>query len=115
MAANELLDLYASSVVANTEKQLACRLDSSITGVKSAEGATRRLVGLQAATGNTGYIIGRLDQVPLVTLDMALANGLDQVVELDIPIPVGQQLSFFALSTVGTAAVALVAHVQRGG
>ena len=109
--ANEVLDLYTSVVVVGTEKVLANRLDSGIDSVKSDAAHTRRLVGLQGATANTGYIIGRLDQRPVITLDMATLNGCDQIVPLDIEIPTGQELTFHAQSSSGTAAIGLTAHI----
>lgn len=115
MAANELIDLRISACVVGTEGALVNRLDTGTTGVKSSEAVKRRLVGLQIACANTGYVVGRIDQQPVVTIDMALANGLDQVIPLDIDIPVGQELKFAAQSSSGTAACAAVAHVERGG
>lgn len=114
MDANEIIDLYASVVVVGTERQLVNRLDSGIDCVKATADTPRRLVGLQGATANTGYVVGRVEQLPVVTVDMALLNGLDQVVPMDIPLAAGQELKFYAQSAVGTAAVALVAHVVKG-
>lgn len=114
MDANELIELSTGVVVANTEKALVNRLDSGCVGIRSTAAVSRRLVGLQAATGNTGWIVGRIDQKPVITLDMALGNGLDQIIPCDIPIAVGQSLTFGALSTTGTAAVYLQCHVAHG-
>lgn len=111
MDASEILDLSTTVVVVGTEKLLVNRLDSGMVSVKSSAEHPRRLVGLQAATANTGYLIGRIDQTPVITVDMALANGLDQVIPMDIPIPDGQELRFYAQSSSGTAAVAVVAHI----
>lgn len=114
MDANEIIDLYTSVVVVGTEKQLVNRLDSGIDAVKATADTPRRLVGLQGTTANTGYIIGRVEQLPVVTIDMALLTALDQVVPMDIPLAAGQELKFYAQSAVGTAAVTIVAHVQKG-
>lgn len=114
MDANELIELSTTVVVVGTEKALVNRLDSGTVGVKSTESTRRRLVGIQAATANTGYIIGRIDQRPVITLDMALANGLDQIIPCDIPIAVGQSLTFAAQSSSGTAAVGVQCHVEHG-
>lgn len=115
MDANELLELSTTVVVVGTEKALINRLDSGTVGVKSTAEKVRRLVGLQASTANTGYVIGRIDQAPVITLDMALANGLDQVIPCDIPIAVGQSLTFAAQSSSGTAAVSVQCHIAVGG
>lgn len=115
MDANELLELSTTVVVVGTEKLLANRLDSGIEGVKSTELRTRRLVGLQIATANTGYVVGRIEQTPVILADMALCQGLDQVIPLDIPIPVGAELRFHAQSSSGTAAVAVQCHIATGG
>lgn len=114
MDANELIELSTTVVVVGTEKALINRLDSGTVGVKSTAAVARRLVGIQAATANTGYIIGRIDQRPVITLDMALGNGLDQIIPCDILIAVGQSLTFTAQSASGTAAVAVQCHVAHG-
>lgn len=111
--AAELLDLHVAACVADSDVKLANRLDSALDSVKSDAVHTRRLVGLQVACANTGYVVGRLAGAPVVTIDMALANGLDQVIPLDIPIPVGQELVFHAHSTTGTAACTAVAHIAH--
>lgn len=113
MDANELLELSTTVVVVGTEKALVNRLDSGMVGVRSTEAARRRLVGLQLGTANTGYVIGRIEQTPVITLDMALGNGLDQIIPMDVTIAVGQTLTFHAQSSVGTAAVSLQCHVAR--
>ena len=113
MDASEVLDLCAAACVANSDVLLANRLDTSIDSVRSDAATTRRVVGLQAATANTGYFVGRLDGKPIITLDMGLANGLDQVIPLDIPIPVGQELSIHAHSTSGTAIATVAVHIAR--
>lgn len=114
MDANELIELSTGVVVVGTAKPLINRLDSGCVGIRSTAAVARRLVGLQASTGNTGYIVGRIDQKPVITLDMALANALDQITPTDIPVAVGQSLTFTALSTSGTAAVYLQCHVAHG-
>lgn len=113
--ANELLELSTTVVVVGTEKALVNRLDAGTVGVKSTEATRRRLVGLQLSTANTGYVIGRIDQAPVITLDMALGHALDQVIPCDIPIAVGQSLTFTAQSSSGTAAVAVQCHIAIGG
>jgi len=115
MDANELLDLSLAACVVSTEGKLANRLDSALDSVRSGSATSRRLVGLQVACANTGILIGRLGQRPVITLDMGLANGLDQVIPLDIAIPVGQELTFHALSSAGTAICSAVAHIATGG
>lgn len=110
MDGNELIDFYTSVMVVDTEKKLASRLDSGIDSVKSHAAATRTLVGLQCSCANTGILIGRIDQLPVITADLALLTALTQVVPLDIAIPVGQELTFTVLSSTGTAAAYVVAH-----
>lgn len=114
MDANELIELSTTVVVVGTEKALVNRLDSGTTGIRSTGAVARRLVGLQVATANTGYVVGRIDQKPVITVDMALGNGLDQIIPCDIPIAVGQSLTFTAQSASGTAAVAVQCHVAHG-
>lgn len=114
MDANEAIDLYTSVVVVGTEKPLVGRLDAGVTGVKSTETTSRRLVGLIGRTANTGYVVGRIDQTPVITLDMASMNGQTAPIALDIPIAVGQELKFAAQSGSGTALVAVTALVAQG-
>lgn len=115
MDATELLELSTSVVVVGTEKALVNRLDAGIVGVKSTEATQRRLVGLQIGTANTGYVVGRIEQTPIILADMALCQGLDQVIPLDIAIPIGAELRFHAQSSSGTAAVAVLCHIATGG
>jgi len=110
MDANEVIDFYTSVMVVGTEKKPACRLDSGIDSVKSHAAATRTLVGLQCSCANTGILIGRIDQLPVITADLALLTALTQIVPMDIAIPVGQELVFHILSSTGTAAATVVAH-----
>ena len=114
MDANELLDLYTSVVAVGTEKALVNRLDTGITGVKSTATATRRVVGIIGRCANTGYIVGRIDQTPVITVDMSSLNAQTVPIPLDIAVPVGSELKFKAQSSSGTAAVYMTALVAVG-
>lgn len=115
MPVNRILDLYAASVTQNTEKALTNRLDSSVDSLKSTDEIRRTLRGIMGSTGNTGYLVFRLDQLPVVTIDMATLNAALAPIEVEIEVPPGRELTVGALSTSGTGAVAVSLLYEESG
>jgi len=113
MDAHEVIDLYVSPMVVGTEAKLANRLDSAVASIRSSEALKRRIVGLMGWCANAGIFIGRLDQKPVITISFSALTGQLVIIPLDIPIPVGQEVTFAALSTSGTGYGALAVLVRH--
>jgi hypothetical protein len=111
----ELIDLYAAAQVVGTETALANRLDTGISGVTSTDTKKRKLVAVSGRCANTGILIARLDGDPRLTLDLATLNAATFPIPVEVEVPAGQTLTVKGLSSSGTAAIAVVLHVQKGG
>ena len=115
MPVNRILDLYTSTVTTGTEKALTNRLDVSVDSLKSTDEIRRTLRGIMGATSNTGFVVMRLDQLPVITIDMATLNAAAQPIEVEIEVPPGRELTVGALSTNGTGAVAVTLLYEESG
>jgi len=98
-----LLDLSIATCVANTDTQLVNRRDSAIDGPSAADGKARRLTGLLGTTANLGYVIGLIDGELVLSIDMAAHSAHTGVIPVDVPVPAGSELAFYAHATTGTA------------
>lgn len=115
MEANEIVEMTAAAMSTTAEVDYANRLDTSVNSLPSHSPVKRTLVGIAGRTANLGSIIGRIDQKPVITLDMATLNAHTGIWPCAIPIPEGQQLTFAGKSTSGTAGGTLVLFVNREG
>jgi hypothetical protein len=97
-------DLYDAAAVVGTEQALVGRLDSAVRGITCPSGEKRRVSGIIGRCSNTGYLVGRLAGNTLVTMDLAVLNGLVQCAPLDIEVPEGLTFSVGEMSTSGTGA-----------
>jgi hypothetical protein len=112
---NEVIDLYAAALSTSVVTTLANRRDSAVK-VNSGGGIRRTLLGVKAAWGGTaGHLVILLDQKPVFTADLPSLNALAVPLEIVVPVPDGQELSFQGVSTNGTNACAVVALVKREG
>lgn len=105
-------DLYDAAAVVNTEQKLAGRLDSAVDSILSTADERKRITGFMGRCANTGYVIIRRKGTTISTLDLAVINALTEFAPLDIPIDVGEEVTFHELSTSGTAACSLTVRYE---
>ncbi len=105
---------FAVTAVAAALTKLVCRLQSGHTA-KSDETTKRTCTGIVLRCGSTvGYIALYLDQDPVALFDLAGCGALTSVLPLNIPIPVGQELTPYVYSSSGTdlATVTLILNEE---
>ena len=107
MAERRCEDFYDAAAVANTEQLLKGRFDTSLDGLTSTDDERKKVVGLLGQCSNTGYLYLTLAGRVISIIDLSIMNATDQIIPLEIDIPVGQKLSVHEMSTSGTGSCAV--------
>lgn len=108
-----LLDLHIAACVQNTPTKLVNRRDGAVDGVSAKDGKARRVKGIIGRTAEAGYFLGMLDGENVLSANGVAVNAFTQVIDVDIPVPAGQVLSFWYIDTAGTALANLTVLVEE--
>jgi len=113
MARQTLLDLHIAACVLNTPTKLVNRRDSAVDGVSALDGKARRIKGVIGRTAEAGYFLGLMDGEQVFTANGVIINAFTQMIPVDIPVPVGTQVTFYYVDTAGTALATLTVLVEE--
>ena len=108
----ELLDLFVSAAVANSDVKLSNRRDSAIDGVSAKDGKAHTVTSVLCSCGEDGYLVGLLEGELVLSADLAALKAMVIPYPVNIPVPAGKQLTFYVHSTDSTGSCAVTVAVE---
>jgi hypothetical protein len=99
----KVFDFYLAAGIASAHTALANRLDPSMTFLSSSSEEALTIKAIAIKSANTGYVTLRLGSMPVFTCCVLLGAALIIPLAVEIPIPVGAQLTVTHYSSSGTA------------
>jgi hypothetical protein len=98
------VDMYLAACVQNADNTLKNRFNAAQDKIESTADVVRRIVGIVFRAADAGYVKFIQGSTVLASFDAAAFNALVNVVDLDIPCPLGDGVAVVFYDTGGTGA-----------